>query len=1154
MKRKILFLFMIAFIIVTVTTFRQERDKALAMGETSVITSCGNTLGLRNDGMVWACGRNDDAQLGLGNTTPKYSPVLVPNLNGVISIDTCNCNTIALKNDHTVRTWGDNQHGELGNGTFINSNTPVSVKNLNNINAVSAGGQFSVALRSDNTVWTWGTNFYGQLGNGTNTDSSIPTQVKLDPNLYPNTPYLSGIIAISAGTMSTLALRSDGTVWAWGENGYGELGNGSTTYSIYAVQVHNLSNITAIAAGGYFGMALKNDGTFYTWGQNNYGQLGIDPQTSYRSEPAPLSGISGIAAFSGGFEHVLALKTDGTVWAWGSNGNGQLGVSTSIRSRYTPAQVSGLPQINSVCAGWDVSYALKSDGTIYAWGSNNFSQLGIGSTADTYTPTLVSGLGTLAPPRNQFYSGSEDGDTPPSWSDTPGWYNNISNYACSIRQGTAQSGSKALMYQGTDNSTSASYIYFKVYDVNITVTANTYLNYWINPQQDLGRYAAVDLICTDGTTLRDSGAVDSNGLSMHPNTARGAVNTWTQINCRIGKWLNGKTIDVIYVAYDHYADTGSFQGYIDDISIYDTSPLYKVLGTLFGASPPYTPGCEYDKAFDGNDSTYYMFSSSGGGYTGVDAGAGNAYRIAQIRFLPLAGYEFFLPGGKFQGSNSSPTDGFTDLYTIPSNPPSGWNTIAINNSTPFRYLRFLSPPAGWGGKIAEVEFYTPDNPTSFLQLTGKPYGVGPASAQGREYDKAFDSLVSTFYDTASPNGGYTGIDLGEGNGRKLAKIRYFPRSSWESRMVGGMFQCANVENGYKWDISYIGATPPAGCWSEITIGTSAYRYFGYSAPNGGYGDVAELQFITGPTVIPGAIQVSDFDDGDEGVTYHDNDTINNGGLLRNTGVDIEYSSDSSGLYDVGWTKPGEWLNYTVQVASAGTYNIDFRVANTVTGGVFHLEDTGGINLTGPMNIPNTGGYQTYQTVTKTGVNLISGTHVLKLVMDSAPSGYYCGNFICMSFNRVGPYQIPGTIQAEDFDDGGEGVAYHDTDSNNIGGAYRNTGVDIQPCQDTGGGYNVGWTNPGEWMNYSVFINTSGYYNIGFRVAYGAVGGYFHLECDGNNITGSLPVPNTGGSQTYQTVTKTGVYLTYGPHVLKLYMDINTPSGGCGNFNYMSFTQ
>jgi hypothetical protein len=318
-----------------------------------------------------------------------------------------------------------------------------------------------------------------------------------------------------------------------------------------------------------------------------------------------------------------------------------------------------------------------------------------------------------------------------------------------------------------------------------------------------------------------------------------------------------------------------------------------------------------------------------------------------------------------------------------------------------------------------------------------------------------------------------------------------------------------------------------------------------------------------PIALPGTIQAENFDNGGSGVAYFDNTVGNSGGQCRTAeSVDIEATTDTGGGCNLGWVGAGEWLKYTVNVTTAGTYNLEFRIASPNSGGTFHLE-VNGVDKTGPMTVSGTGDWQSWATMTKTGVSLAAGQQVWRLVFDNAGSSGAIAN---MNYIRVvaggttppptgsTPYggtraAIPGIVQAENFDVGGMGVAYNDTTIGNAGGAHRtNEDVDIEGTSDTGGGNNVGWMAVGEWLKYSVNVTAAGTYTLEFRVAASGAGGTFHLEVDGVDKTGPLTIPNTGGWQNWTTVSKTGVTLAAGNQLWRVVID--KAGSVVGNFNYM----
>lgn len=332
-------------------------------------------------------GANSFGQLGNNTTNSAATSTAVPvaNLTGVKSVDAGYQHTLALMNDSTVYAWGSNVYGQLGIGSNIADSVPMMIAGLNHIIAISGGtaAYHSIALKDDGTVWTWGRNSEGQLGDGTNNDSNIPIQVN----------GLNNVIAISGGEYHSIAIKDDGTVWTWGKNTNGQLGNGSTVDSNVPVQVNGLTNVIDVAAGRYFSMALRSDNTVWCWGENLYGQLG-NGSTVDASNPVQVSSLNDATAIAGGAFHGLAIKSDATVVSWGRNTYGNLGNGTTTDSS-TPVAVSNLSNIVAIDGGTNYSLALNSNDSLFSFGRNVFGQLGDGTTSTQNTPVSVISLCTV---------------------------------------------------------------------------------------------------------------------------------------------------------------------------------------------------------------------------------------------------------------------------------------------------------------------------------------------------------------------------------------------------------------------------------------------------------------------------------------------------------------------------------------------------------------------------------------------------------------------------------------------------------------------------------------------------------------------------------------------------------------------------------------
>lgn len=341
-----------------------------------------HTLILMADGSILATGSNDSGQLGNGTTTDASGFTTALGLPVVKAVGAGLYHSLALANDGTLYAWGNNAQGELGEAAELEYNVPRLVKNMSGIVQVASGDSHSLALGGDGTVWAWGNNYYGSLGDGSDRDKSTPVKVL----------GLPAVKLLRAGGNNSAAIASDGSVWTWGANFNGQIGVNSTTVDYYTKpqKVPGLSSVIDMAIGTNFMLALKSDGTVWAWGKNKSGQLGLGDKTQ-RKAPTQIASLSNVIGIAAGDIHSVALKRDGTVWAWGYGSDGQLGNSDSPDDQLTPALVRNLSGIKSVGAGIYMSGALGSNGRIYTWGSNFDGELGTSETYYTPTPVLADG-------------------------------------------------------------------------------------------------------------------------------------------------------------------------------------------------------------------------------------------------------------------------------------------------------------------------------------------------------------------------------------------------------------------------------------------------------------------------------------------------------------------------------------------------------------------------------------------------------------------------------------------------------------------------------------------------------------------------------------------------------------------------------------------
>ena len=341
-------------------------------------------------GSLWSWGSADQGQLGDGASFfggSKSSPVQT----SLAGTGWASCSggmyvAGAIKTDGTLWTMGYNYYGSLGDGTSVDKNTPVQISGTN-WKQVSTSIS-SAAIKTDGTLWTWGQNAIyspppgggGLLGDGTEISKSSPVQIA-------GTTWKQ----VSSGRHTKAAIKTDGTLWMWGYNNFGQLADGTTTGKSSPIQIPG-TTWKMVNNSWYHVAAIKTDGTLWTWGFNSNYQLGIGTQGIHKSSPVQtLAGGTNWKMVACGKYHSAAIKTDGTLWTWGYGYYGTLGDNTTT-DKTSPVQIGGT-NWKVVAAGGYISAAIKTDGTLWTWGRNQQGFLGDGTTTNRSSPvqTLAGG-------------------------------------------------------------------------------------------------------------------------------------------------------------------------------------------------------------------------------------------------------------------------------------------------------------------------------------------------------------------------------------------------------------------------------------------------------------------------------------------------------------------------------------------------------------------------------------------------------------------------------------------------------------------------------------------------------------------------------------------------------------------------------------------
>jgi len=336
---------------------------------------------------LYSWGNSQRGRLGQNNTTYRSSPTQVgTNTNWSSNVSIGLTFSAGIKTDGTLWTWGGNGSGQLGlnsSGNYLEISSPTQVGASTNWSDVKVGKAtnaltHTAAIKTDGTLWLWGSLIYGKLGGATYTSKSSPTQVG----------SLTTWIGVSAGRDHSAAVKNDGTLWLWGRNSYGttgfNTGSGNTTSP---AQLGTGTNWTSVDAGVLGTAAIKTDGTLWMWGVNTNGKLGLNTAGN-RSSPVQVGTGTNWSMVSNREYHTMAIKTDGTLWGWGQGTRGQLGLNTAVNVS-SPIQVGTGTNWSKVSAESHFSVAIKTDGTLWTWGRNSIGSLGLNISSNSYISSPV---------------------------------------------------------------------------------------------------------------------------------------------------------------------------------------------------------------------------------------------------------------------------------------------------------------------------------------------------------------------------------------------------------------------------------------------------------------------------------------------------------------------------------------------------------------------------------------------------------------------------------------------------------------------------------------------------------------------------------------------------------------------------------------------
>lgn len=290
-----------------------------------------------------------------------------------------NYQILALKSDNTLWGRGANYNGELGDGTYVVRESMSQIGTAADWSVISTGTEHTIAIKTDGTLWAWGSNSAGQLGDGTTVKKNVPIQIGNESDWQ----------SVSTKGFTSFAIKSNGTLWGWGQNNVSNIGLGYFSINVSVpTQVGTENNWKSVVAGFDHTMAIKTDNTLWAWGSNHYGKIGVGNFSGNFLSPVQIGTDSNWKTIATGY-HTLAIKNNGTLWAWGNNTAGELGDASNI-SKDVPVQIGTDTDWNTIAATIHSSYGIKNNGTLWTWGNNSNYEFGNGTTANSNTPILIN--------------------------------------------------------------------------------------------------------------------------------------------------------------------------------------------------------------------------------------------------------------------------------------------------------------------------------------------------------------------------------------------------------------------------------------------------------------------------------------------------------------------------------------------------------------------------------------------------------------------------------------------------------------------------------------------------------------------------------------------------------------------------------------------